>query len=147
MADANGKVLVAFERNYKCSHLLINFIPIPKAKAKGLRLQFLSDAQDKGIEMEIMEKDTQVWDVLFEGQPYFYVELPDGSRLLTKQMKNFPLQFGREVLAGPSLLNCAEKADWKNCKLGEEEEAELANQLKQRFKPYDFAADSDSDDD
>uniref|UniRef100_A0AC35G1K3 CWF19-like protein 1 n=1 Tax=Panagrolaimus sp. PS1159 TaxID=55785 RepID=A0AC35G1K3_9BILA len=148
MADAAGKVLVAFERNYKCSHLMINLIPVPKAKSKGLRLQFLSDAQDKGIEMEIMEKDKQVWDILFEGQPYFYVELPDGSRLLTKQMKNFPLQFGREILAGKELLDCEDKADWKNCKLSEEEEATLANQMKQKFKPYDFAADSsDSDDD
>lgn len=60
-------------------------------------------------------------------------------------MKDFPLQFGREVLAGPSLLDCEDKIDWKNCLLGEEKEAEVAKQLKIKFKQFDPSADSDSD--
>lgn len=35
-----------------------------------------------------------------EGCPYFYVELPDGTRMAALSVRNFPLQFGREVRAG-----------------------------------------------
>lgn len=41
--------------------------------------------------------DVQVWDVINEGCPYFYLELPDGTKLFTRQTKGFPLQFAREV--------------------------------------------------
>ena len=85
--------------------------------------------------------------MVFEGTPYFCVELPDGTRLFTRQMNKFPLQFGREVLASPSLLDCEEKVDWKNCILGEEKETEVAKQLKNKFKQFDPNADSDSDSD
>ena len=33
-----------------------------------------------------------------EGAPYFYVELPSGDKLLYRISKGFPLNFGRFVL-------------------------------------------------
>ena len=161
MANAEGKVLVCFERNYKCSHMQIQIIPVPKSKSKSLKSSFMNAAQLAGIELTVMEENNQVgslysvpkymffqvWDLVFEGTPYFCVELPDGTRLFTRQMNKFPLQFGREVLAGPSLLDCEEKVDWKNCILGEEKETEVTKQLKNKFKQFDPNADSDSDSD
>jgi hypothetical protein len=35
------------------------------------------------------------------GAPYFYVELPNGAKMYHRVRKGFPIQFGREVLAGP----------------------------------------------
>uniref|UniRef100_A0A0M3HFK4 CwfJ_C_2 domain-containing protein n=1 Tax=Ascaris lumbricoides TaxID=6252 RepID=A0A0M3HFK4_ASCLU len=79
-----------------------------------------------------------------EGCPYFYVELPDGTRMAALSVRNFPLQFGREVLAGRALLNCEEKVDWRNCELAKDEQTILVKKLQDSFKPFDFT-DNDSD--
>lgn len=79
----------------------------------------------------------QVWDIVFEGTPYFYVELPDGSKLFTKKMNKFPIQFGREVLAGEAIFNCEDKIDWKDCVLDEENEIRITQEVKKKFKQFD----------
>lgn len=40
-----------------------------------------------------------------------------------------------QVLAG--LLNVADKADWRNCKLGKEDETKMAERFKNAFQEYD----------
>uniref|UniRef100_A0A7E5A247 CwfJ_C_1 domain-containing protein n=1 Tax=Panagrellus redivivus TaxID=6233 RepID=A0A7E5A247_PANRE len=146
MADAADKTLVAFERNFKCSHLQLQLIPVPKTNSRALRMAFLVAAQDHKIELGVLEKDQQIWDIVEEGHPYFYAELPDGTRLLCTKMRNFPIHFGREVLASPELLDCLDKVDWKNCVLEHAKEAEVTNDLKARFKQYDIVDESDSED-
>ncbi|VDO69562.1 unnamed protein product [Onchocerca flexuosa] len=88
--------------------------------------------------MIFLKEDEEIWDAVNEGCPYFFVELPDGSRLYALKMVNFPLQFGREVLAEAALLDCEEKVDWRQCELEKNEQAKLVDNLKQMFKPYDF---------
>ncbi|CAK5073418.1 unnamed protein product [Meloidogyne enterolobii] len=90
---------------------------------------------------------TEVWDLLNEGSPYFYVELPDGTKMLSRTMSRFPLQFGREVLASKALLDCEDHIDWRNCSLEKDKEVELVNKLKNGFKPFDFTNTEDSDED
>jgi hypothetical protein len=51
----------------------------------------------QNIQLIATQKDEQIWDVVAEGPPYFCVEFSDGTSLYTRQMKQFPLQFGREV--------------------------------------------------
>ncbi|KAK6021119.1 hypothetical protein OSTOST_13219, partial [Ostertagia ostertagi] len=92
-----GKSLVCFERNYRTQHLQVQMVPIPKSAVKALRGAFLNAANLAGIELVAMDESDQLTDLVNEGCPYFFVELPDGSRLFTRQMKNFPLQFAREV--------------------------------------------------
>ncbi|PIO74411.1 hypothetical protein TELCIR_03575 [Teladorsagia circumcincta] len=120
-------------------------VPIPKSAVKALRGAFLNAANLAGFELVAMDESEQLTDLVNEGCPYFFVELPDGSRLFTRQMKNFPLQFAREVLASRPILDCEAKGDWKTCVLGKEEEAKLAKDLQARFKPFDFASADDSD--
>ncbi|CAD6219588.1 unnamed protein product [Miscanthus lutarioriparius] len=69
----------------------------------------------------------------------FYVELPEGRILLHMVDSNekFPVQFGREVLAG--LLSMADRADWRNCKISKEEEIEMVDDFKQGFREFDPA--------
>lgn len=40
-----------------------------------------------------------------------------------------------QVLAG--LLNIADKADWRNCMLGREEETKMVEDFKKRFEAFD----------
>lgn len=81
------------------------------------------------------------------GSPYFYIELPDGSKLFAhgRSIGSMDLNFGREILASQRILNCPNKADWRNVKLTKEKEIEIANKIKSDFKSFDFNADSDSD--
>ncbi|CAK5024750.1 unnamed protein product [Meloidogyne enterolobii] len=125
----------------------IQFVPIPKSKAKSLKSTFLNAAQLKNIEFCILGENEQVWDLLNEGSPYFYVELPDGTKMLSRTMSRFPLQFGREVLASKALLDCEDHIDWRNCSLEKDKEVELVNKLKNGFKPFDFTNTEDSDED
>ncbi|CAI4231518.1 unnamed protein product [Auanema sp. JU1783] len=145
MADKAGKALVAFERNYCSQHLQIQLVPVPKSSVKALRGAFMNAASIAGFELTHVSDNDRITDIVNEGCPYFFVELPDGSRLFTRQMKNFPLQFGREVLAGSAVLDCEDKIDWRAAVLDKENETKLTKKLQERFKPFDFTADDDSD--
>ncbi|KAL3083089.1 hypothetical protein niasHS_010891 [Heterodera schachtii] len=145
--DRNDEVLCIFERNYKTEHLQFQFVPIPKTKSKALRSTFLNLARLKNIEFSFLKAEDNLWDLVGEGSPYFYAEFPDGSKMLSRSMAQFPLQFGREVFANKALLDCEEKVDWRNCSLGKKEEEKLTIALKEGFKPFAFAGDSSEDED
>nr|KAG5702915.1 hypothetical protein BaRGS_034688 [Batillaria attramentaria] len=72
------------------------------------------------------------------GAPYFYAELPTGERLLHRIAKRFPLQYGREVLAEPAILNMPERVDWRNCQADKDQEAQMAADFKSNFRTFDF---------
>ncbi|XP_069484440.1 CWF19-like protein 1 isoform X2 [Ambystoma mexicanum] len=78
-------------------------------------------------------------DIVQPGTPYFYVELDNGEKLFHRIKKNFPLQFGREVLASEAILNIPTRADWRECKSTKEEEATWAKAFRESFEPFDFS--------
>ncbi|CAP29303.1 Protein CBG09248 [Caenorhabditis briggsae] len=145
MANKQGKALVTFERNFRTQHLQVQMVMVDKSSTKALKSSFTSAAACAGFELVTMGPDENLLDMVNEGCPYFVAELPDGSKLFTRNMKGFPLQFGREVLASTPILDCEDKVDWKSCVLAKEKETELVNKLKADFKPFDFTADDDSD--
>lgn len=53
----------------------------------------------------------------------------------------------RDVLSSTPILNCEDKADWRQCLLSKEEENEYVARFREQFKPYDFTADEDDDSD
>ncbi|XP_023598993.1 CWF19-like protein 1 isoform X3 [Myotis lucifugus] len=75
------------------------------------------------------------------GAAYFYVELDTGEKLFHRIKKNFPLQFGREVLASEAILNIPDKSDWRQCQISKEEEETLARRFRKDFEPFDFTLD------
>ncbi|XP_005602360.1 CWF19-like protein 1 isoform X2 [Equus przewalskii] len=75
------------------------------------------------------------------GAAYFYVELDTGEKLFHRIKKNFPLQFGREVLASEAILNIPDKSDWRQCQISKEEEETLACRFRKDFEPFDFTLD------
>ncbi|XP_009008381.1 CWF19-like protein 1 isoform X2 [Callithrix jacchus] len=75
------------------------------------------------------------------GAAYFYVELDTGEKLFHRIKKNFPLQFGREVLASEAILNIPDKSDWRQCQISKEDEETLARRFRKDFEPFDFTLD------
>ena len=71
------------------------------------------------------------------GVLYFYAELQMETKLYHRIKKDFPLQFGREVLACDRILDINDKVDWKDCQLDKEEEIELASRIRRNFQPFD----------
>ncbi|KAF2899890.1 hypothetical protein ILUMI_06297 [Ignelater luminosus] len=137
---ANGKVPVFFERNYKTSHMQIQAIPIPKNAVKELKEIFMDEAEGHGFKLEELDSHNRLEQVIPTAAPYFCVELPSGETLYIKiQSKmDFPLNFGREVLASGPILNLSERIDWKDCILSKADEETLVKRIRSDFSPFDF---------
>ncbi|KAB0804662.1 hypothetical protein PPYR_01632 [Photinus pyralis] len=131
---------VFFERNYKTSHMQIQAVPIPLAAQKELKDIFRDEAEGHGFVLEELESHNRLDQVLAKGVPYFCVELPNKTILYTKiqSSMNFPINFGRQVLASGPILNLPDKIDWKECVVKKEIEEKLVASLRKAFKPFDF---------
>ncbi|XP_071515989.1 CWF19-like protein 1 [Panulirus ornatus] len=140
-----GKLVVFFERNYRSQHLQVQVIPVPCEVADHLMEMFVDVGQSNGIEVDEIPKLSDISQVAPSGTPFFYAELPTGEKLYHRVRKNFPLQFGREVLASPPILNVPERIDWRECKTSQEEETKLRNRIREAFLPFDFTLEDDDD--
>uniref|UniRef100_A0A674E584 CWF19-like protein 1 n=1 Tax=Salmo trutta TaxID=8032 RepID=A0A674E584_SALTR len=138
---SKGQRCVLFERNYHSQHLQIQVVPVPEDKCttEDIKEAFMLQAQEQNMELMEIPEHTDLKQIAPPGTPYFYVELDSGEKLFYRIQKNFPLQFGREVLASEAVLNIPERADWRECKQTPEEEESLSKQLRNDFQPYDFA--------
>ncbi|XP_029604165.1 CWF19-like protein 1 [Salmo trutta] len=138
---SKGQRCVLFERNYHSQHLQIQVVPVPEDKCttEDIKEAFMLQAQEQNMELMEIPQHTDLKQIAPPGTPYFYVELDSGEKLFYRIQKNFPLQFGREVLASEAVLNIPERADWRECKQTPEEEESLSKQLRNDFQPYDFA--------
>uniref|UniRef100_A0A0L8G1K5 Cwf19-like C-terminal domain-containing protein n=1 Tax=Octopus bimaculoides TaxID=37653 RepID=A0A0L8G1K5_OCTBM len=133
-----GKVVVFFERNYKTSHLQIQAIPVPANLACNITDTFTEFAVEESIDLNEIPKHSDLKQIVNVEVPYFYVEVPTGEKFLCRISKGFPLQFGRDVLASPILLNMPERINWKSCTESQEEEKQMAQEFKKKFKDFDF---------
>ncbi|XP_063073930.1 CWF19-like protein 1 [Engraulis encrasicolus] len=135
-----GKRCILFERNYRSQHLQLQVVPVPmdKCSTEDLKEAFMVQAQEQQIELMEIPEHTDLKQIAPPGTPYFYVELDSGEKLFYRIRKNFPLQFGREVLASEAVLNIPTRANWKDCKYTRTEEEELTKELRSQFEPFDF---------
>ncbi|KAL9443778.1 hypothetical protein AB3S75_017037 [Citrus x aurantiifolia] len=139
-----GKEAVFFEwLSKRGTHANLQAVPIPTSKAAAVQDIFNLAAEKLGFKF-LATKSSKSSDgrrslrAQFDRNcSFFYVELPEGTVLshLIEENERFPAQFGREVLAG--LLNIADKADWRNCMLGKEEETKMVEDFKKRFEAFD----------
>lgn len=127
-------------------HANLQAVPIPVSKASNVQRIFKLAAKKLGFEFAVVNSDSdsnegrKLLRSQYDGKSsLFYVELPGGTILLhlVDDKEKFPVQFGREVLAG--LLNMPERADWRNCKLNKDEELQMVESFKQGFSNYDPA--------
>lgn len=128
---------VFFERNYKSSHLQVNAVAVSEAVEWAVKSTVEDKAEEFGLQFEVMPKLTEPTQLPPQG-PYFAIELPDNTTHITRQMKNFPLHFGRDILCAEPLLNCEHKVDWKECGLDKDAEVELVKKFRAGFKEFDF---------
>ncbi|GAB1609733.1 CWF19-like protein 1 [Argonauta hians] len=133
-----GKVVVFFERNYKTSHLQIQAIPVPASLACNISDVFTQFAEEESIDLNEIPKHSDLKQIVKVEAPYFYAEVPTGEKFLCRITKGFPLQFGRDILASPMLLNMPDRIDWKSCTESQEDEKEMAQEFKKMFKSFDF---------
>lgn len=140
---SKGERCVVFERNYRSQHLQLQVVPVPlnRCTTEDIKEAFMVQAQEQNMELMEIPQHTDLKQIAPPGTPYFYVELDSGEKLYYRIQKNFPLQFGREVLASEAVLNIPTRADWKECKQSREEEEESCKQQRDDFQPYDFAWD------
>ncbi|XP_014219436.1 CWF19-like protein 1 [Copidosoma floridanum] len=131
----NDRVPVFFERNFKTSHCQLQAVPIHKNQAPALKETFQEIAGVYHITMKELNEDLK--EVAPPGAPYFLVEFPNGEQLFYKIKKDFPLQFGREVLCSDRILDVPDRFDWKDCQLSREKEYMLAENIKAKFRPFD----------
>ena len=113
-----------------------------KPAGKGGKFGNHRNAKKKREELSLafttLENDVKLDDILTSDTPYFYVEIPDTKeRMIHKIESWFPLQFGRQVLASPDILNDPALVDWKRCTLEKEQETKICEKLRQEFSPFD----------
>jgi len=135
-----GKLPVFFERNYKTQHLQIQVVPVDKDLSDEVKKVFLDNAAEMEIDMNEIPPHVPLSQLAVQGQAYFYVEDPAKNKLFGRINKNFPLQFGREVLADSKLLDMEDRVDWKTCSMSKEEETECTKEFRKSFSPFDFTA-------
>uniref|UniRef100_A0AAY4DAH6 CWF19-like protein 1 n=1 Tax=Denticeps clupeoides TaxID=299321 RepID=A0AAY4DAH6_9TELE len=137
---SRGKRCVLFERNYRSQHLQLQVVPVPmdKCSSEDLKEAFMVQAQEQQMELMEIPEHTDLKQIAPPGTPYFYLELDSGEKLFYRIKKNFPLQFGREVLASEAVLDIPTRADWRECKYSRDEEETLTQQVRAEFEPFDF---------
>ncbi|XP_058073972.1 zinc finger CCCH domain-containing protein 64 [Magnolia sinica] len=143
------KVVVFYEWLSKqglSMHANLQAIPIPLSKASDVHRHFILAAKKLGFEFEVINPSNHSSEgrkslrSLFDGKSsFFYLELPEGTILFhsVEDKEKFPVQFGREVLAG--MLSVMDKADWRNCKLSKEDEIQMVESFKKGFEELDPA--------
>ncbi|XP_053614900.1 CWF19-like protein 1 homolog [Plodia interpunctella] len=141
------QLVVFFERNFKTTHMQIQCVPVPKSTSMQILEVFQDEAGINSIQLEVLPPFAQLAQLALPGAPYFHAELPSGEQIYARPHKHFPLQFGRDVLSSAPILNCEDKSDWRQCLLSREEEISHVASFREKFKPFDFSADVDSDSD
>ncbi|KAL4715033.1 hypothetical protein ACJJTC_003184 [Scirpophaga incertulas] len=139
--------IVFFERNYRTTHMQIQAVPVPRSCASQILEVFQDEAGINSIQLEILPPFAEINQVTLPGAPYFHADLPTGEQIYAKTKQHFPLQYGRDVLSSTPILDCENKADWRLCLLTKEEELEHVKSFREKFRPFDFTADADTDSD
>lgn len=131
-------MVVFFERNYKTGHFTLNSCVLDKSIEWKIKHAFEDKAEEYNLTLETIPKLTEPTQLPDRGA-YFVAELPDETTLLCRQMKQFPINFGREAV-----LLAEDKGDdrvnWRDCVLSKDTETEYVTNFRREFTPFDFTA-------
>ncbi|KAL2613505.1 hypothetical protein R1flu_025197 [Riccia fluitans] len=141
-----GNDTIIFERYIQLragTHAHVQIIPVPEGKGQLAYNAFQSAAKEAGFNFQTLpsgkshHEARQALSELVQKRNYFYVELPDQTRLVHSldTGPKMSMQFGREVVA--SLMDIPERGDWKACVTTKEEETSMAEEFKQQFSTFD----------
>lgn len=134
--------VIFFERNFISPHLQIQVVPIPKSSSSRAIKSILGFASTQGLELTELSKFSVLKQVVPTKKSYFYMEIVNNKKCNGKLLHvidgNFPLQFGRMMLASRDILNVPNRIDWKECEMSPDEEIKAAEIFRQHFNKYDF---------
>ena len=142
--DSLEQVPVFFERNFKSGHFQLQCVALPKDRVANAIQVLREESECRSMRLNDVSKNSNLSSIINANSPYFYFEIL-GKRFFIgiKPSRGFPIQFGREILAHPELLNCKSRIDWLSCVLDEEDAKQLVSKIKDDFKPYDFTLEED----
>ena len=135
---SKGQSAVYFERNFKSPHLQIQCVAVPAEKEDLVNDVFVEQSAVNSVTLDELPKHAELRQIVKQGSPYFFLELPKNRRYIAHIRGRFPLQFGRQVLAQDDLLNCVDRIDWKNCPTSRDQEVKDTARFRQLFQPFDF---------
>ncbi|EIW84839.1 hypothetical protein CONPUDRAFT_134710 [Coniophora puteana RWD-64-598 SS2] len=135
----HGAAAVFFEvarLSAKGGHAHVQAVPVPLKLRDSVERAFRAEGQLLNVDFEA-DADAALAACAGGRGSYFRVDLPDGGKLvhLIKEHVPFGIQFGRQVLV--TLLDMADRFDWKACTLSEEEDKADAQAFKSAFAPFD----------
>ena len=116
-------------------------VPVPKDQASMVKTVFLETASSLELDLNEIPSHVPLSQLAVQGQAYLHVETPEKETLFGRIMRNFPLQFGREVMADERLLDMVERVDWKACSVSRDEEVDMTKDMRNMFTPFDFTMD------
>jgi len=145
--EDEGQRMVLFERRLEtrgAKHTHVQVIPVPAAKAAGVREAFEKRGEPLGVFFEHLPAGKSLPEMgLSPEQQYLYLEIPGlGGKGVARLLHRLPpggrlpLTYGRDVLA--EFLGVPQKVNWKNCELGKEAEREMVERLKKEWEKWDF---------
>jgi hypothetical protein len=143
--DSKNEAVIFFERNYMSSHAIINAVGIPRDVEWQLSETLKEKAEEFSLQFETIPKLDSPKDLPASGA-YFVVELPNETQI-TRSMVRFPINFGRDFVCAETLLNAEDRIDWRNCKIPKGMEIDIVNAFKEKYKPFDFTATEEDEDD
>jgi len=90
-----------------------------------------------GFPLKTLNDDDILDQIIPPNTPYFLVQISTGEKLYTKinSSTNFPLNFGREVLASKDLLDMPDRVEYKDCLSSKSEEEKLVAQIRSEMEP------------
>ncbi|KAK7582510.1 hypothetical protein V9T40_013955 [Parthenolecanium corni] len=135
--SAHGKKPIFYDRNYKTPHYQIQAIPVPSQKLATVERLFMELAEEKGFSLTKVPESADRKDIFCSENSYFYVEIGK-NKFIHHIKKFFPLQFAREVLAHPQILNVMDRVEWRNMEVSKEDETNSAERFRDGFKAFDF---------
>ena len=113
-------------------------VPVQRETASRVKPAWLETASSLELDLNEIPDHVPLAQLAVQGQAYLHVETPERETLFGRIQRNFPLQFGREVMADERLLDMAERVDWKACSVSRDEEVDMTKALRKMFTPFDF---------
>jgi len=131
------------------NHMQIQALPIPLTYAGNAReaLEAMVKRHLTGAKLRRVQSHAEVVDHLQDDSttPYIYFEIPGDNTAkgrtverycyaATKDGPRIPMNLGRQVAC--ELLNCEDKADWRQCTEDQDTEKKHTKAFRDAFKPF-----------
>lgn len=142
--EKQSKGVVFYERNFKSVHWQLQAIPVPIDSIVSVETDIKSISKKYYTNFTCIDlpDSCSIGQRISNQNPYFFWQIePLGTRFLLAidpKDSSFPIHLGRMVLSDPSILNCMDKVDWKDCVKTIEEYEKIVRGIKENYNEFDI---------